>query len=89
MSSDGELLSCVPGGSRDRTPPARLPSPGPTPLRLAPETVVILIVIIVSVLWLLAAGYGAAVALGIIAVAARLAGGVAVRLASSSDQPAQ
>ena len=49
----------------------------------------ILIVIIVSVLWLLAAGYGAAAALGIIAVTARLAATIAVRLARHPVQPAQ
>jgi len=89
MSRDNELSSCVPVRGRGSRCPARLPAPGPTPLRPAPETVVIFIVIIVSVLRLLAAGYDATAALGIIAVIGRLAASVAVRLSLRPVQPAQ
>jgi hypothetical protein len=51
--------------------------------------VVIIVIIIVSVLWLLAGGYSAAVALGIIAAALRLATSFAGGLASRPPRPEQ
>lgn len=53
MSPDNELPSCVYSRHYGRTSPARLPAPGPVPLRPAPETAVI----IISVRWPLAGGY--------------------------------
>lgn len=51
MFPDNELLPCVSSRHYGRISPARLPAPGPAPLRPAPETAVI------SVRWPLAEGY--------------------------------
>lgn len=79
----------IPGHGCDNRSPARGPVPGSVSPRLSPLAVVIIVIIIVSVLWLLAGGYSAAVALGIIAAALRLATSFAGGLASRPPRPEQ
>jgi hypothetical protein len=62
-------------------PTGQLPAPGPHPSARQPrQAVVIIVVVLAAVAWLLAHGYSAATALGVVAGADALAAGIASRL---------
>ena len=61
-----------------------MPSPGPFPAARPPwRVIVVFVVVLVIVLWLLARGYSADTALGIVAGAGALTAAIASRLAGT------
>jgi hypothetical protein len=87
MSPVGMMRSCAFG--RDRYESwAELPAPGTVPLRRpSSQAIVILIIVIISVLWLLAAGYGADAALEVMGAIGLIAGNITAVLAGTQSSP--